>query len=405
MGTIIAFFTGVYSKVVALGAKLFASGSVWVTGLLARLGIKLLSYGWIEKTFNAVKKALSVIKKVAFNKRVVSIIKCLLSVALCVVSLIQIFFVGRTIYENASEIISQIKIFDISLIIFMVAIVVGMVATFAQCVLFILGLIKKRIKLSFVPTIMITYLLLCFLGTCLSYANGVAILQSFTLIDVLAILLLAYAFIKLFDKTYPVSVFGIIFATVGIILAFVVFKNANFATLVNFEIVGEISFTGKDIGIVSAIKSFTDPAGMVGYMRLVYVAGLGYSTYFASSLYIGVSTFAIVVSQLLPYVFLSCAIGLMMSLVNERQKQYAYITKVIKTLGYMMLAVVVTFILMLVVTLFLKKPEGVYLVISQSTSALILTVAMIVVMMIVSAIARTLFVRKLYGKLKVKNTK
>lgn len=109
MRIMFAFFTGLYGKALSLGVKLLASGATLVTGLFTRLGVKLLSYGWIEKPFNVIKKALSIVKQVVFNQKVVVILKYLLAMGLCVVALIQLFFAGRTVYENIDTVIALAK--------------------------------------------------------------------------------------------------------------------------------------------------------------------------------------------------------------------------------------------------------------------------------------------------------
>lgn len=401
MGTIIAFFTGLYGKVIALGIKLMA---LVATGL-AKVGIKLLSYEWIKKIYEVIGKVLSFIKKVFLNQKVIAILKYVLAIGLCGITLVQIYFVGNSAYAGFGDILALLKTDSIGVKIFsslfLAVLVIGVLATTILCLRSVLKIFKKQIKLGFVPALLFTYLALIFLSSSLKSKAIISVMESFKLINVLAIVLAVFAFFKLFDKAYPVSFFGLVFASIGIVLAFLIFKALSFGSLINFEIVGEIAFSGKDVYLTDAINGFLSPQDSAGLMRMVALWGLSFakdSGNFATSIVLTLSTFAIMVCQILPYALLSCAIGLLMGLVNERQQQYAYLTKVLKTLGYMLITVAIAFVLILILVLAFKTPKGVYLIVTQNVGGFILTFGIILALVILTAGARALFAHKLYGK-------
>lgn len=407
MGVIISLVTSIYSTILARGGQLLTSVTVKVVGLVAKLGLKLISVNWIKKVVDISKKIGSILKKTVLNPKFVALVKYLIALALCVITVVQVIMVAGGLFRSLGELKNAFNPFDAKPLVGFVITVTGLICTLLYCVKFLLNITKKKIKLNFITILLFTYVsLLCCYAFAPNSLTGI-LLKNFTLVNILALVTVGYAFVMLFDSKSSTSFFGVLLASGALLTVFLLFKNNNFAMFLNFEIT-EIGYSDimafdiKNLNFIKFIQAIGDPYMATGVERPIIMWCNSFSSHggvFVVSLVKTITLFIIFACNLMPYLFLSLATGLLVGLINDRITQYVYLNRVLYALKYLFIYVVITAILSIILA-FAFKFKGALIIANLNVSALVLTLCMALLVIILTALSKKLIMDKPYMKFK-----
>lgn len=402
MSAIISTIMGVYTEILTWCGKVLGSLTAKVAELFAKLGLKILSINWIKTIYEYLKKVLSVIKKTIFNVKFVTLVKYLLSFAIVSCAVVQTVFFAHGYFDNISVVIESFKNFELETICVALLVLGGVTYSLICCVRFILQVFRKHINLHFVRVVLLTYVtVLCYHNLIQNNLSG-GILAKVELIDVIGIMTAVYAFFALFDGEHSISVFGTLLIGVGLTLIFVFFNINSFFDFLHYELVGEGSFSLKDLNAFKFINAFQSSHDVSGVESLLvtWCGELAQANIFLKSVSITLNLFIIIGCTLLPYLFLSAAAEIVIALISNRVMQYVYLNKSLAILRFVFFYAALVLCASLVVALLFQSMTDLFVLASVDIGNVILTLSGIIVTAIVLSIARKLIASKPYVKIK-----
>lgn len=387
----------IYAKIVNLAGALVTK----CLGLLAGLGGKLLSFEFVKKIVDVIKSVVDVIKKYVLNEKVVTIAKFILSIGLLVLTFVQVFLVGKDI---VLDLLGEKLFFggDVVTKLVFAACVVGLVLTLALAVKGLIGLIKKDFNVQFVSALLFTCAVNSLLKPFVVDEIAEKVIAQFTLVDVVAIVTVVYALATLLKAKGEGSFLGTFFSTIGAVVVFLIFKNVNLGWFLTYEIIGETTFSVKDVDLVAVLLGVNDLDQVMGFEYsilhwcLSLKDGMGA---FASALALTLNVMAIIVGALLPFAILSLAVGFLCATVCDRYNQFILLSRVIYTLKMIFLFALVGAVSSFVISTWLGHG---FMAVAMNVKGMITTLIFIIIISIIANIARKCVVSKPHNCIKTK---
>lgn len=406
MSGIIAFIVGLWHTVSAVVGGFLSGVLVKVGAILAGLGLKLLSFEWIKKVWEIIQKIWGVLKKTIFNAKFLAVVKVILAVGICGLVGFNCFSVGKQVYlehQTLLELFNFENTLQSAQAVGVLMVAIGLIISAVSVLLFVFGLIKKRVRLGFIPAILLTYIVALFVDELIYFPFMQSLIQQFKLINLIALLTVFYAVIKAFDKDRHSSFFGFFFCGLGLLLAFLLFKSSNLAQLMTFS-TSEAQIGLSDLNLINLIRGMGGKETIVGIDSVMVEWCLGYATrngnFVCALVYMGL-VLCVFVAKLFPYLILSLAVGFLMGVINDRPNQHVFLSRVLEVLKLAVIFVLVVTVVVIVLAVAFKDPAG--LSIGVGVGSLIFTLAMCALLAIIAGSARALFQNKPYNKLGFKS--
>lgn len=403
MGALIAAITSLGGTIAMFTIKIFGSFATVAGGWMANIGWKLISFEWINKIYNFFGKVFGFLKKTLFNPKVVSILKIILTVGLFALNGVQLYFIakvytGHESFEYDDKVALALNLFAAAIcVIFSLA--------------FIFGLFKKKLRYGFISAILAIYFITAFSAKYFGglYAGNIyrEISSSFDTLKIPFLIGFAVlAILKLINVENPTSVFAFFLSAACAVIAYLLFKNENFACFVEYDYLGgELAENSNNVGLKSVvdelIKFFSaDGAGGSGLGKYIVegsIAAKETQGNFIAALILAANVGLILVSKLLPFVFVAIAVGAVMSMLNDRTKQCVYISRCIRLLKYAFWGTLVALICGICVSVFFKDPD---LTATLNVGGYIAVFVAIFGLLLLFVIARKLIADKFVNKFK-----
>lgn len=401
MAALVALYTKVAGMVVSLSTMILGKCGA----LLAKLGVKLLSFNWIEKVVEVFKTVLDFIKKFLFNEKVIAILRFLLSLGLTAIAFVQVFLIVKVFVVEFNSFKDLLLLKQVEIYIALAILKFGVIATTVFAIKNLIGTFKKKIDITFIPILVSTYVLIAFLSGLIPKVFFVKIVGAFSLMMVLAIVTYAFAIVKLFDLNVKASFGAFLFSTIAIFVVFWSFNNQDLALFLNYQIGGELSFSPNQVNFIAVLRS-------VGNLDLA--VGLDYSILnacylmqvesgaFLSALAVTLNVILIVVSNIIPYALLLLVGGFVVALISDRFVQSVYLSRVLNGLKYLFIAMLICTVIIIVLPMIICND---YMVITVNVKGVIVAHIIIIALAIITAIARHFVVNKLYKSAKFTKVK
>ena len=400
MASIIAAITSFGGTALAFAIKIFGSMSTVVGGWFSSIGWKLLSFQWIKSVYDFIVNAFGILKKTVFNPKVVKIARVIVSLALFVLTAVQIYFLVKVFvafYPYEGEFIPILALNGVA-IVFCVG----------YCLAFLFGLIKKKMRYGFIATIVATYFIVLFSSNLLVVKFYSDLYRAFDALKIPFIAVFsALAILKLIDAEKRTSIFAFFLSALGVFVAYKLFNDENFAYILKFEYVsGEVTFSSNGIRLFPMFRELIaffsgQNSGLYDMGAQLVRESISYSVnhgVWIAGIILVVNFSVIIICEILPYVIISVGIGLMMSMLNNRTMQSAYLTKTIRLLKYAFWGAFVALILAFI-GMFVVNGKGA-LILTMNVGGIILTFAAIIGLLIICYISRKLIADKYYNEFK-----
>ena len=403
MSAIILAIKGLWDTVSLLVTGLFSKVIVKVGALLAGLGLKLLSFEWIRKIWEIIQKIWDVLKKTLFNAKFLGVVKVLITLALCGIVGYNCYLIGSELfanYQNVLEFIKSDKLLEVFKAISFILVAVGLVITAILVISYLFGLLKKKIRLGFIPAILFTYLLAMFLNTHAYFPEMEELIKKFALVNLVGILTMVYAVIKAFDKDRHSSFFGFFFCGIAILACFLLFSSTKIGVFFSFTS-SEVDVSLLDITFINFIKGMIGKETVIGTDAMMVTWAKNFhlaNGSFVGALVYMMTIFALYASMLIPFMLLSLAVGFLMALINDRPSQHAYLTKVLGVVKSVVFCVLAVTLFAILLALVFKDPMEFFNV-KVLVGNIILTLVTCLVFTICALSARALFANKPYAQI------
>lgn len=403
MSAIILAIKGLWDTVSLLVTGLFSKIIVKVGALLAGLGLKLLSFEWIKKIWEIIQKIWDVLKKTLFNAKFLGVIKVLITLALCGIVGYNCYLIGSELfanYQNVLEFIKSDKLLEVFKAISFILVAVGLVITAILVISYLFGLLKKKIRLGFIPAILFTYLLATFLNKHAYFPEMEELIKKFALVNLVGILTTVYAVIKAFDKDRHSSFFGFFFCGIAILVCFLLFSSTKIGVFFSFTS-SEADVSLLDITFINFIKGMIGKEIIIGTDAMMVTWAKNF--HLANGSLVGalvymMTVFALYASMLIPFMLLSLAVGFLMALINDRPSQHAHLTKVLAVVKSVVFCVLAVTLFAILLAFAFKDPMEFFKV-KVLVGNVILTLVMCLVFTICALSARALFANKPYAQI------
>lgn len=329
-----------------------------------------------------------------FTPKVCNIVLISLGSLITALCLMQIVFWGLSIKDTYLNYWEAIKIFDFINITIMAFMVLFVLVLFVNTIKSIISLIKKgyephfeTVSTLFAFCIFSMFVTRLFGGTTLLISN----FEFEPLLNIIVILVLLYAFVRLFVKDFGARICPLAFSCGAIVLCIIMFTQdiGNFAT---FTIDDAQKFQLADLNIYRYIQAVITPSNadiassldltFFEYGATISINGIDLDE---EILVIMLQFVPIMVSNVLPYVAISLLGYLMFGLVGRNYMQY-YNLQTCKKISITMLVVTILSLAATIGLHFACKLTNAHLAVQLDYANIIVTVILCIVMIVVTSL-------------------
>lgn len=342
----------------------------------------------------SLKDILVFAQKKIFTPKVCSIILISLGSLITATCLLQMVFWGLSVKDTYLNYWESIKTFDFINIIIMAFMALFVLVLFINTIKSIVSLIKKghEVRFETVSTLFAFFLFSMFVTKLFGWKP--LLISNFKfepLLKIIVILVIAYAFVRLFVKDFGARICPFAFSCGTIAVSIVMFAQ-NVGNFASFTIGGTGSFQLADLNIYRYIQSAiaeSNPTAITSVESIffrcgteIYIDGIDLN----EEIFVVLLQFVpIMVSGILPYVAISLLGYLMFCLVSRNYVQY-YNLQTCKKISISMLIVSILSLAATIGLYFTCKLTSTHLSVQLNYTNIVLTIVLCIVMIVTTSL-------------------